>query len=61
MSKSGGNRPRLAFKGGASNNMNKKPDLLLILAAVFSVGVLVSNYTMGEADPEQVAQGIVIR
>lgn len=41
--------------------MSKKPDFLLVLVAIFGVGVLVSNYTLGGADPEVVAQQIAIR
>ena len=41
--------------------MSKKPDFLLVLVAIFSVGVLVSNYTLGGSDPEEVAQQIAIR
>lgn len=41
--------------------MKRKPDIFLILVAVLTLGVLASNYTMGEQDPERVAQGIVIR
>jgi len=41
--------------------MKKKPDFLIVLAAVLSLGVLLSSYTMGEADPEQVAAAITIR
>lgn len=41
--------------------MQKKPDLLVILALVFGLGVLVSSYTLGQNDPQAVAQEIVIR
>lgn len=41
--------------------MKKKPDLLVVLALVFGLGVLVSSYTLGQNDPQSVAQEILIR
>ena len=41
--------------------MRKKPDVFLILAAILSVGMLVSNYTVSEVDPVEIAQTIAIR
>jgi len=41
--------------------VKKKPDIILVLAIVLSVGVLVSNYTFGKVEPEQVASQVVIR
>ncbi|MES2664313.1 MAG: hypothetical protein V4629_13520 [Pseudomonadota bacterium] len=43
--------------------MKRKPDILVWLTLMFSLGVFVSGYTMGEATPEEVAQnqGIIIR
>ena len=44
-----------------SRKMRKKPDVFLILAAILSVGMLVSNYTVSEVDPVEIAQTIAIR
>ena len=35
--------------------MKNKPDLLWVLAGLFGFGVLLSTYSQGEIDPEQVA------
>ena len=41
--------------------VKKKPDLVFVLAIVFSLGALVSSYTFGKIEPEHVASKIVIR
>jgi len=41
--------------------MKKKPDIMLVLAVIFGLGVLVSSYTQGEISPESVAKQYVIR
>lgn len=41
--------------------MRKKPDILLVLVLMFGMGVLVSNYTVGQTDPQEVAKPFVIR
>jgi len=39
----------------------RKPDLLMILMFVLGMGVVVSGYTLGQADPEKVASQFTIR
>ena len=41
--------------------MKKKPDIILVLAVLFTLGALVSNYTFGTVEPEQAASHIIIR
>jgi uncharacterized membrane protein YoaK (UPF0700 family) len=41
--------------------MRRKPDILVVLALIFAIGVVVSNYSMGGADPEALASEFAIR
>ncbi len=39
---------------------SSKPDLFILLAVLFVVSALISSYTVGESDPNKVAQSIVV-
>lgn len=39
----------------------RKPDVMIVLAIIVVMGVVVSNITLGQAHPNEVAQNFLIR